>query len=132
NVRLRASLDRAASPAPLGRGGRELLDGMRVPAARARAARLSRGEMRRVALARALLFSPPVIVADEPTASLDAESARLVSGLLVSMARQSGATAIVVTHDAALLARLDRAEVLDGGRLASPPPPAPAGAGFTP
>ena len=79
-----------------------------MPEGRTPVERLSRGEMQRVALARALLFAPPVVVADEPTASLDAESARLVGSLLVAMARGAGSTVLVVTHDPGLLARLDR------------------------
>jgi len=75
--------------------------------------------MQRVALARALLFAPPVVMADEPTASLDAESARLVGGLLVAMARGAGSTALVVTHDPGLLARLEMTYLLGEGRLAS-------------
>ncbi len=78
---------------------------------------LSRGEQQRVALARALLLNPPLILADEPTASLDAENAVAVADLLLAHARKSGATLIVASHDAALLARLPQRLVLAGGRL---------------
>lgn len=78
---------------------------------------LSRGEMQRVAVARALLSKPGVIVADEPTASLDRRTGEEVSELIVRLAQQEGATLVVVTHDPALMERLDRCIVLDGGRI---------------
>jgi len=80
-------------------------------------ATLSRGEMQRVAIARALLFSPPLIAADEPTASLDLEAGRAVTGLLRRLAREAGSTLLVVSHDSELLGRLDRVYSLMGGRL---------------
>ncbi|GHC28554.1 thiol reductant ABC exporter subunit CydD [Gemmobacter nanjingensis] len=68
---------------------------------------LSGGEARRLSLARALLTTPDVILADEPTADLDAETARAVTeGLLSQRAR--GATLVIATHDPALAARMDR------------------------
>ena len=78
---------------------------------------LSRGEMQRVAVARALLGKPGVIVADEPTASLDVRTGAAVAGLLVDLARSEGATLVVVTHDPALMERLDRRIALAGGRI---------------
>ena len=69
---------------------------------------MSRGEMQRVAIARALLRKPGVIVADEPTASLDPENAEAIGHLLVDLARAEGATLIVITHDRLLAGRLDR------------------------
>ena len=78
---------------------------------------LSRGEMQRVAVARALLGKPGVIVADEPTASLDARTGEAVADLLVDLARSEGATLVVVTHDPALTERLDRRIGLAGGRI---------------
>lgn len=86
-----------------------------------RAARLSRGERQRVAVARALLGRPALILADEPTASLDADNGRAVADLLVEAAREAGATLLVVTHDSALLARLDRVHRLVAGRLEGGP-----------
>ena len=119
NVLLPATFEHAVIPGRLRRRARELLAEVRVPEGRTPVERLSRGEMQRVALARALLFAPPVVVADEPTASLDAESARLVGGLLVGMVREAGSTALVVTHDPGLLARLETTYLLVEGRLAS-------------
>src|SRR5262245_3538586 len=121
NALLPATFDRAVIPRWLKDRARQLLADVRLPDARRPVERLSRGEMQRVALARALLFAPPVLVADEPTASLDAESATLVTTLLVCLARESGSSALVVSHDAALLARLDRVEHLVDGRLVTSP-----------
>jgi len=78
---------------------------------------LSRGEMQRVAVARALLARPGVIVADEPTASLDGRTGEAVADLLVQLAGAEGAALIAVTHDPALMERLDRRIGLAGGRI---------------
>lgn len=78
---------------------------------------LSRGEMQRVAVARALLSKPGVVVADEPTASLDRRTGGDVAELIVRLARDEEATLVVVTHDPALIERLDRRVGLDGGRI---------------
>ena len=83
-----------------------------------RAAVLSRGEQQRVAIARALLHRPALILADEPTASLDDATAAVVGDLLVAATRESGATLLMASHDQALLARMDRVIHLRGGRLA--------------
>lgn len=84
-----------------------------------RVAVLSRGEQQRVAVARALFRSPSVIIADEPTASLDAASGQLIAGMLIERAKEIGATLIVVSHDPALLALLPRVEMLVKGRVMS-------------
>lgn len=75
---------------------------------RRRTGLLSRGEQQRVAIARAVCRRPAMILADEPTASLDAAHADEVGALLVDAAVEAGATLICATHDAALLARLKR------------------------
>ncbi|MEN5297831.1 ABC transporter ATP-binding protein [Brucella sp. TWI559] len=79
---------------------------------------LSRGEMQRVAIARALLSKPGVIVADEPTASLDQKTGADVAELLVRLASEEKATLVVVTHDPQLMQYLQRRIRLEGGRIA--------------
>lgn len=120
NVLLPATFAHAVIPARVRERARALLAEVKIPDERRPVSRLARGEMQRVALARALLLHPSVVLADEPTASLDAESGAVVADLLVSMARDAGSTAIVVSHDRALLARLDRVETLVGGRVMTP------------
>lgn len=80
---------------------------------------MSRGQMQRVAVARALLGGPAVVVADEPTASLDAAAGGAVADLLLDLAAKRGATLVVATHDRALIARLGRVLTLEAGRVAS-------------
>jgi putative ABC transport system ATP-binding protein len=76
---------------------------------------LSRGERQRVAVARALLLEPEVLLADEPTASLDPENRDATSRLLLDLAHEHGATLVVISHDTALLEHLDaRFELRDG------------------
>jgi putative ABC transport system ATP-binding protein len=94
-----------------------LLDAFAVPTARRRVVELSRGEQQRVAVARALLRRPPVVVADEPTASLDAASGGRVIELLVRGVREVGATLLAVTHDPALIAAVEAVHHLEHGRL---------------
>lgn len=67
--------------------------------AKRKPAQLSGGQAQRVALARAVLLLPPVILADEPTASLDDEAAASAIGLLLQTARAQGATLVIATHD---------------------------------
>ncbi|MBA0214022.1 ABC transporter ATP-binding protein [Pectobacterium brasiliense] len=78
---------------------------------------LSRGEKQRVAVARALLSKPDIIIADEPTASLDAHSGEQIADLLVTLARESRATLIAITHDARLASQMSRCIQLEKGRL---------------
>lgn len=87
---------------------------------------MSRGEMQRVAVARALLARPDILIADEPTASLDEASGAVVADLLLELAREAGATLIAVTHDLRLAARMDRQLRLTGGTLEDITPAAPA------
>lgn len=70
-------------------------------------AQLSGGQAQRVALARAVLLRPQVILADEPTASLDDEAARQAVELLQATAKREGATLVIATHDARVEANLD-------------------------
>jgi putative ABC transport system ATP-binding protein len=96
-----------------------LLDSVGVAPDRHDVETLSRGERQRVAIARALLKAPPVVVADEPTASLDAASSRAVADLLFDAGRAT--TLLVVSHDPALLERLDQVIYLRNGRMTGPP-----------
>jgi predicted ABC-type transport system involved in lysophospholipase L1 biosynthesis ATPase subunit len=82
-----------------------------------RPATLSGGETQRVGIARALVSRPAVVLADEPTGSLDADAARTVVELLVGLARQGGAALAIVTHDPTVAAITDRIVRLDRGRL---------------
>ena len=78
---------------------------------------LSGGERQRVGIARALMASPSVLIADEPTASLDPARARAVSDLLAEAAHVRGIATLVVAHDQAPLRVADRHLHLDGGAL---------------
>lgn len=114
NVVLPVRLARRLSAAEADRA-RLLLDMTGIARPQQKIETLSRGEMQRVAVARALLSKPGVIVADEPTASLDRSAGEEVAELLVRLSREEGATLIVVTHDPALSERLDRRIRLAGG-----------------
>ena len=78
---------------------------------------LSGGEQQRVALARAFVVRPKLLLADEPTGSLDAESAAGVIALLFELNREYGTTLVLVTHDEALAARCTRIVRLSAGRI---------------
>ena len=78
---------------------------------------LSGGQRQRVALARALVHRPRLVLADEPTGSLDGESSELVIELLLAAQRETPTTLVVVTHDATLAQQLDSVVRLSDGRL---------------
>ena len=78
---------------------------------------LSGGEQQRTAIARALVFEPGLLLADEPTGNLDTVSGEHISQLLFDMNRESGTTLVLVTHDKTLAARFDRIMELEAGRL---------------
>jgi len=80
---------------------------------------LSGGEQQRVALARAFVVQPKLLLADEPTGSLDAESGAAVISLLFELNREYGTTLVLVTHDEALAARCGRMIRLVAGRIAA-------------
>ena len=79
---------------------------------------LSGGEQQRVALARAFVVRPKLLLADEPTGSLDADSGAEVVALLFEMNREFGTTLVLVTHDEGLAARCGRIVRLAAGKIA--------------
>lgn len=80
---------------------------------------LSGGEQQRVAIARATAPKPELIFADEPTGNLDAKTGAAILDLLFARQRDSGATLLVITHDAGLAARCDRILEMEDGRIVS-------------
>ena len=79
--------------------------------------KLSGGERQRVAVARALVLDPPLVLADEPTGNLDPATGDQVAELLFEMNRTRGTTLVVVTHSKRMADRLGRVLVLTGGKL---------------
>ena len=80
------------------------------------AANLSGGQRQRLAIARALIHDPPVLVLDEATSSLDPESEAIIQQHLAAMAR--GRTIVIITHRLSFVARADMIIVVDQGRIA--------------
>jgi putative ABC transport system ATP-binding protein len=89
--------------------------------------RLSGGEQQRVAVARALIHEPALVLADEPTGNLDAETAAGVLDLLDTLAREAGRTVVMVTHSREVIGVADRILSIHRGRLVERPPDVPAG-----
>src|SRR5271168_224114 len=83
-----------------------------------RAGELSGGEQQRVVLARALVADPQVLLADEPTGSLDFRTGEMIMGLIEDLHRSRRLTSIHVTHNLKFARRADRVLALEGGRLA--------------
>ncbi|MCC6778034.1 MAG: ABC transporter ATP-binding protein [Hyphomicrobiales bacterium] len=80
---------------------------------------LSGGQRQRVAVARALANDPPIILADEPTGSLDSKASEQVFQVLQALVKERGKTVVAVTHDLSLAARMDRRiELVDGAIVA--------------
>ena len=78
---------------------------------------LSGGQQQRVAIARALAGSPKLLIADEPTSQLDLETGRQIMRLLLTVVRSEGITALVATHDEALIDLADEVVRLEDGHV---------------
>jgi putative ABC transport system ATP-binding protein len=117
NVLLPLELNRVSDAA---RRTDELLDRVGLGARKHHyPAQLSGGEQQRVALARAFAPQPPLLLADEPTGNLDAQTGTSVLELLLEMRSALGTTLVVVTHDDRIAARADRWLRLEAGRVAA-------------
>jgi putative ABC transport system ATP-binding protein len=117
NVLLPQQMRRLRLGLPAHDRARELLSRVGIHRHEQTVETMSRGEMQRVAVARAVQAAPRAVVADEPTASLDAGSARDVSDLLISLTREAGATLVEITHDVGLAGAMDRIVTLKQGRI---------------
>jgi lipoprotein-releasing system ATP-binding protein len=117
NVIIPAMLGREPTRALRERGRRLLAEVGLAQRMNAWPLELSGGERQRVAVARALINEPPLLLADEPTGNLDERNARTVEDLLFELVRAHGRTMIIVTHDAALASRADDRLLLAGGVL---------------
>ena len=80
---------------------------------------LSGGEQQRVAIARAFAAKPRLILADEPTGNLDAETGKVVMDMMFGMSQKNGTTLVLVTHDAGLAKKCDMAVKIRDGRVAA-------------
>jgi putative ABC transport system ATP-binding protein len=99
----------------------QLLEAVGIHAPDRQAGLLSRGERQRVAFARAMVLQPGIVMADEPTASLDPEHRTQLGELLVTLTKQQGATLIVISHEQELLSRMNCCMTLQAGQLQESP-----------
>ncbi len=117
NVLLPAQFRHWRVPEKLRRRADDLLERVGIITGKRPVEYLSRGEMQRVAVARALLSEPSILIADEPTASLDAVNGGQVVELLLALAADHGTTLLAVTHDRRLADKMARRLILENGRL---------------
>jgi putative ABC transport system ATP-binding protein len=120
NVRMSLQLHPQLSDAERDRRACQALEAVGLAErAQAHPGELSGGQRQRVAIARALAAGPEIVLADEPTASLDRETGRGVVELLERLARKEDVTVVLVTHDNRILDVADRILALEDGRLSS-------------
>jgi putative ABC transport system ATP-binding protein len=120
NVQMALLLDAAISRSEARRRANAMLDAVGIgERAEQFPSQLSGGQRQRVAIARALAGRPRLILADEPTASLDKQSGREVVDLMHDLAKKQGVTVLLVTHDNRILDIADRIVHLEDGRLSS-------------
>ena len=77
--------------------------------------KLSGGQQQRIAIARAIVTSPSLILADEPTGNLDADTAEQIIELLVELAKRNSSTLVVVTHDSKIASHTNTQLVMENG-----------------
>jgi putative ABC transport system ATP-binding protein len=110
---------RGSSPGDARREAARLLESVGLSDKReAKPRDLSGGQRQRVAIARALAGAPPILLADEPTAALDAHNGYAVTELLRVLAKEHGHTVVVVTHDARIFHLADRIVYIEDGLIA--------------
>ncbi len=117
NAALVAAFSRGRDRRAIERRGDERLAALGVPAGVRRAGTFSGGERQRIALARALANEPAILLADEPTASLDRATADRLIDDIRAFAGETGRSLIAVSHDASLLAAMDRVVTIENGTL---------------
>lgn len=117
NVLLPASFSCWRPSPELRQRGHDLLHALGFEASGRRVECLSRGERQRVAFARAMLYRPAFIMADEPTASLDPDHRHQLGDVLLELIRAERSSLIVISHEPGLLARMDRCLRLENGVL---------------
>lgn len=117
NILLPIGFDEFFCPPEMIDKAKQLADEFSIPLDNDRIAHMSRGEKQRIALARALIKDPPIILADEPTASLDEENARNILEHLRNISQAAQKTLIIVSHDPAIMEQIDNKVVLEHGKI---------------
>ena len=117
NLRLPLELNGLTTPED-GKRALNLLDNVGLGDRRASfPERLSGGEQQRLAIARAVVHRPALLLADEPTGNLDAATGGRILDLLLNLHQQAGTTIVMVTHSREVAARADRVLLLDAGQI---------------